>query len=138
MDEDTSSPLRETLKIVEDAQRAVAAEAAAKVHASQLLQASLEGAASAVEALKRGKEANTKKWLRDALGNLEWMQASLGEREEAEQKVAKQLEGAEKNTGTAQKLAQETASNKDAVANIVEEAVSKVRSAQDTAKSALP
>ena len=33
------------------------------MHASQLLRSSLEGAATAVEALKQGKEAQTNKWL---------------------------------------------------------------------------
>lgn len=132
-DEDTTSPLKQTLRVVEEAQRAVAAEASSKVHASQLLRSSLEGAATAVEALKQGKEAQTNKWLRDALTNLEWMQASWGQRGEAESKVTKNLEGAATSSGTAKNLIDEVWANRRSVASLLDDAVKKVQSAEDSA-----
>jgi len=129
-DEDASSPLRETLRVVEEAQKAVAAEASHKVRVSQLLQSSLEGAATAVETIQRGKEAQTSKWLRDALSNLQWMQSSWGQRTEAEEKVAKHLDDAVKSTDSAEKLSEESSANKGSVAALMQDTAQKVHSAQ--------
>jgi len=89
-----SRPLRETLKALQVAQNALAAEASSKVHASQLLQSSLQGAAVAVEALKRGKEEQTATWLRDAGRGLQWMQDRWSQHTDSETKVGQLLENA--------------------------------------------
>jgi len=125
--------LKDTLAVVEEAQRAVAADASSKVHASQLLQTSLEGAASAVEALKHSKEVQTSKWLRDAMSNLEWMQATWGQEKAAEEKVSKHLEGAAKSLDSAERLATETVENKQSVEKLVEDVARKTQDAQDMA-----
>jgi len=129
--EDTSSPFRETLKVVQQAQMAAAADSAGKARASQLLQTSLEGAATAVEALKRGKEAQTSTYLRDAYRNLEWMDASWTERTKAEAKVTHELKAAVKSADSAKELIDDTSNNKQSAVTLLQDVVKDVRSAQD-------
>jgi len=128
-----SSPQRETIELLEEAQRLVAAGAYSKGHASQLLQTSLEGAATAVEALKDGEEVQTTKWLRDAFQNLQLMQSSLRQSTNADEKAAKYLGVAEGSANSAKKLAEEASSSKKSVAALLQDVVQKTHFAEDLA-----
>jgi hypothetical protein len=130
---DAQDLVRETLRVVEETQKAVAAEASNKVRASQLLQTSLQGAASAVETLQRDKEAQTNKWLHDALGGLQNIQASWMERKQAQNQVAQQLDNAVKNSESAEKLAEQASESKQSTATMMQDVVQKVRTAQSVA-----
>lgn len=136
-DEDTAAPVKDVLKALEEAQKAVAAQASNKMRATEMLQTSLEGAATAVDALRRGSEAQTSTWLRDALMNLESMHASWRQRTDAETQVAKQIEGAVKTASAAEQLSKEFADaqhdGEQSVAAYLHNVAQKVNAAHDLA-----
>lgn len=123
--EDAFNPkqMAETLLEVEQAQKLVAEEENIKARESESLQQSLQGAATVVGALKASKEAQTTKWLQDALRELQWMHASWSQRTEAEAKVGKGLDGAVTSSESAEK----------AVVALVQDVVRKIRSTENMA-----
>lgn len=123
----------EALQAVEDAEKFVEARASEKVRASQLLQSSLEGAALAVEDLKRGKETQTAAWLRDASANLVSTQSALRKTAQAQSNVAGHLEATAIASNSAQALAADTAARQKSVVQKMHDVAQQVRSAQDAA-----
>jgi hypothetical protein len=130
---DGTSILLETLKVVGEAQKVVAAKASSKIHASQLLQTSLEGAAVAAEALKGGSEEHTATWLRDALRILQRIQGSWRQRTQAELEVARNLESAASTSDSVQQLAESTAASMQSGMETMHGVAQAVRAAQDVA-----
>jgi hypothetical protein len=123
--EDALSPkqMHEMLIEVEKAEKLASQEESSKARASESLQESLQRAATVVEALKASKEAQTSKWLQDALRELQSIHASWNQRTEAEAQVTKGLEGAVRSSESAE----------NSVVALVQDVEQKIRSAQNTA-----